>query len=206
MLKKFFVLILMLSLGLLVTTYIASNNEQSTDSKVSTISQAVTISITAGSDGLVVGTPIILNDLELISSLSLATVVVIDGSTVLPTQYDSELGKIVFQLPNTLEAHSSATFEVQGETTGSSNGQLATIQIGQGDYDATYDDWLPSWTTTTFMNGTKPANMVKAIGDVIWVETDWGILCLAVEADWRQGTWRHVIMKDTEWDAVGTHN
>ncbi|MFX0210496.1 MAG: hypothetical protein ACFFDT_31240 [Candidatus Hodarchaeota archaeon] len=167
--------------------------------------KAGTITVTTGDDELVEGTPIILNA-SLIEGIEPATAIVMDGDTELPTQYDEDLNELVFQLPDAIEANGTATFDITGEESGSDNDQTASIKIGQGDYDATYDDWLPTWATTTFMNGTTECNMVKAIGDVIWVETDWGVLCLAVEADWRQGTWRHVVMKDSEWDAVGTHN
>jgi hypothetical protein len=171
-----------------------------------TAKKAGTITVTAGDDELVKGTPIILNASLIPDGITPETAIIVDGEDELPTQYDEDLNEVVFQLPSAIEADGTATFDIIGETSGSNNGQDASIKIGQGDYAATYDDWLPTWATKGFVNGTTQANMVKAIGDVIWVETDWGVLCLAVEADWRQGTWRHVVMTDANWDAVGTHN
>ncbi len=168
--------------------------------------KAGTITVTAGDDDLVEGTPIILNASMIPDGIAKATAIIMDEDTELPTQFDEDLDELVFQLPADLEADASVTFDIVGEASGSNNGQSASITIGQGDYATTYDDWLPTWATKGFMNGTTQANMVKVIGDVIWVETDWAVLCLAVEADWRQGTWRHVAMKDPKWDAVGTHN
>ena len=168
--------------------------------------KAGTITVTAGDDELIEGTPIIINASLIPDGIAVATAIIMDGDTELPTQYDEDLNELVFQLPADLAADASVTFDITGEASGSNNGQSASITIGQGDYDATYDDWLPTWASATFMNGTTLSTRVTAIKDVIWVETDWGILCLAVEADWRQGTWRHVIMKDAKWDVVGTSN
>lgn len=207
MVKKLLIFVLMLSFSLLFSPhYVASNNEHLTDSTFIAFSQIATITITAGSDALITGTPIIIDDSKYTGTSSLKTAIIHDGSTALPTQYDEKLGELVFQLPHAIAASGSKTFKLHTSKTGTSNGQLATINIGQGDYHNTYDAWLPSWATTTFMNSTNVCDMVKAIGDVIWVETDWGILCLVVEAAWRQSTWRHVIMKAAKLDVVGTHN
>lgn len=168
--------------------------------------KAGTLTVTAGTRQLVKGTPIIINASTLPVGIAKETVIISNGNDELPTQYDKKLNELVFQLPFGLNAKDSFTFNILGEASGDNNGQKATIKIGQGDYDATYKTWLPTWATTTFMNGSTECNMVKDIGNVIWVETDWGVLCLAVEADWRQGTWRHVALKNAQWDAVGTHN
>jgi hypothetical protein len=191
----------LISIGLFVLLFLMQSPQSGTAS-VSAYN-AATIVVTAGSDALVVGTPIIIAGSEFSGDFALATAVVMDGATALPTQYDAGLDELVFQLPAAIAASGSKTFEVQADATGSSNGQSATITMGHGDYNETYGDWLPTWSSDLLMNGSALANDVHSIGDVIWVETDWGILCLQVEADWRQGTWKHVIMKDANWDAVG---
>jgi hypothetical protein len=164
-----------------------------------------TIEITA-TDDLPVGTPIIVSDPSS-SGIALETAIVVDaGETELLTQYDEGIDELVFVLAAEIKAGATASFELTGESSGTSNGQTVKVKMAQGDYDATYDDWLPASQTGTFMNGSSLSKKVTAIGDVIWVDTDWGTLCLAVEADWRQGTWRHVWMKDELYDAVGTLN
>ncbi len=195
----------MLAIGLFILSFLMLS-PQAKPTSVSAY-HASTVVVTAGSDALVAGTPVIIPGSEFSGNFSLATAIVMDGTTALPTQYDADLDELVFQLPSAIAASGTATFELEANKTGTSNGQSATITMGQGDYNVTYSDWLPSWSSAYLMNGSALANDVHAIGDVIWVETNWGILCLQVEADWRQGTWKHVIMKDASWDAVsGFHN
>lgn len=166
--------------------------------------KAGTITVTAVDD-LGAGTPIIVNASLLPSGIDLDTAIVVDtDENELPTQYDEGIDELVFVLKTAIAKDEEVAFDLTGESSGTDNGQTVSMKIGQGDYHTTYGSWLPSSQTGTFMNGTTQANMVKAIGDVIWVESDWGVLCLQVEADWRQGTWRHVYLKDEKYDAVGT--
>ena len=189
------------SIGLFVLLIFA----QSPQTGITSVSawNAVTIVVTAGSDGLAAGTPIIMADSEFSDDFSLATAVVMDGDTDLPTQYDADLGELVFQLPAAIAASGEQTFEVEASASGDTNDQTTTITMTQGDYNETYSDYLPAWSSALLMNGSALANDVHSIGDVIWVETSWGVLCLQVEAEWRQGTWKHVILKAENWDAVG---
>ncbi|MHA1996081.1 MAG: hypothetical protein ACW97Z_16210 [Candidatus Hodarchaeales archaeon] len=190
-----------LSIGLFFLLFLM----QSPQSGAASVSayNAATIVVTAGSDALVVGTPIIIAGSEFSGDFALATAVVMDGATALPTQYDAGLDELVFQLPAAVAASGSKTFEVQADATGSSNGQSATITMGQGDYNETYSDWVPTWYAPYLANGTGHSTRLDSYGDVIWVETDWAVLCLTVEADWRQGTFKHVFMKNADWDAAG---
>ena len=190
-----------LSIGLFILVLFVQSPQTGTASVSAW--NAVTIVVTAGSDGLAAGTPIIMADSEFSGDFALATAVVMDGDTELPTQYDADLGELVFQLPAAIAASGEQTFEVEASSSGDTNDQTTTITMTQGDYNETYSDYLPAWSSTLLMNGTALASDVHSIGDVIWVETDWGILCLQVEADWRQGTWKHVILKAENWDAVG---
>ncbi|MHA1976918.1 MAG: hypothetical protein ACW98F_13360 [Candidatus Hodarchaeales archaeon] len=191
----------LITIGLFVLLFLA----QSPQTGITSVSawNAVTIVVTAGSDGLAAGTPIIMADSEFSEDFSLATAVVMDGDTDLPTQYDADLGELVFQLPAAIAASGEQTFEVEASKTGDTNDQTTTITMAQGDYNETYSAWLPAWQKANLMNGTVHANDVNSIGDVIWVKTTWGVLCLQVEADWRQGTWKHVILTAEDWDAVG---
>ncbi len=188
-----------LSIGLLFLLFLMQSPQSGAAS--ASAYNAATIVVTAGSDALVVGTPIIIAGSDFSGDFALATAVVMDGATALPTQYDAGLDELVFQLPAALAASGSKTFEVQADATGSSNGQTS-ITMTRGDYNETYSDFLPAWSSAYIMNGSALANDVHSIGDVIWVDTDWGVLCLQVEASWRHGTWKHVIMKDNNWDVV----
>ena len=189
------------------------NNATPPVARVSAAYKAAKIVVTAGSDGLVANTPVIIDDSELTDTFSLATAIVKSGTTELPTQHDEELGELVFQLPSAIAVNGSATFEVYAEETGTSNGQSASIKLGKGRYNETYGDWLPDKFSDTFTDATgkvvQPSETwwgPNSIGEVIWVETDWAIMCLHVGASWRQGSWKHVIMTDAdpakEWDAA----
>ncbi|MHA2224082.1 MAG: hypothetical protein ACXAC8_02685 [Candidatus Hodarchaeales archaeon] len=163
---------------------------------------AATITVTAGSDALVAGTPIVIDSSEFSGNFSLATAVVsVDNTTGLATQYDADLGEFVFQLPSAVAASGTATFFVNATETGTTNDQTA-METDQGDYNTTFAANLPSWVVTA-QSIAANTSMVDAIGDVLWIKADWGTLCLALEADWRQGTFKHVVMENPNWDAVG---
>ena len=102
------------SIGLFVLLFLALSPQTG----ITSVSawNAVTIVVTAGSDGLAAGTPIIMADSEFSDDFSLATAVVMDGDTDLPTQYDADLGELVFQLPTAIAASGEQTFEVEASS------------------------------------------------------------------------------------------
>ncbi len=171
--------------------------------RISAATKVATITVTGGSGGLVANTPIIIDESEFSAySISLATAIVKDGTTELNTQYDSELGELVFQIPNAIAASGTKTFDLYAEATGSTNGQSTTIEVGQGNYSETYDAWLPSSLTDNgwMIDSENVSPNVAAVGNVVWVETDWVILCFQLQAQWRQGSLKHIYMKDEGWD------
>ena len=94
-----------LSIGLFFLLFLM----QSPQSGAASVSayNAATIVVTAGSDALVVGTPIIIAGSEFSGDFALATAVVMDGATALPTQYDAGLDELVFQLSAAVAASGS---------------------------------------------------------------------------------------------------
>ncbi|MHA2139819.1 MAG: hypothetical protein ACW98G_18195, partial [Candidatus Hodarchaeales archaeon] len=77
------------------------------------------------------------------------------------------------------------------------------IWIAKGLYNETYENWLPTFYVTSYRNSTGhlPPS-IHEVGEVIWIETDWAILCLHISAGWRQSSWKHIFLKDQNWDLV----
>ncbi|MHA2253691.1 MAG: hypothetical protein ACXAD7_25250 [Candidatus Kariarchaeaceae archaeon] len=164
--------------------------------------------VIGGASGLTAGTPIVLKttDFQLPYSM-LQTAVVMDstGSTAYTTQCDDLNGdnivdEIVFLLPNPIAASAQVEFLLRGSTDGASNGDAADAALKvsyETNYSDTYDEWLPAANSQDFMNGTAFYPMVSEVGEVVWAETEWGIVCLYVSAGWRQSSWKHIITKGT---------
>ncbi len=169
------------------------------------------IKVTAGTDALAANTPIVIKPADLPEGVTaLNTAVIYDGSTALPTQADnlygdSAIDEIVFQLPEAIAAGESASFNLYVDEEATDNGQSAstTIDLAHEDhYNETYDAWLPAAYVAGYSNTSGNAPAVDEVGEVIWVETDWGIMCLYVSAGWRQGTWKHAYIKNSAHDAL----
>ncbi|UCE12998.1 MAG: DUF4861 family protein [Candidatus Heimdallarchaeota archaeon] len=165
------------------------------------------ITVTAGDDKILKNTPVIIDVGDLPEGVeNLATAIVYDGDTELQTQADDldgdgTIDEIVFQLPAYIEANKDKKFSLYTQETGTDNNQTATITAGQGKYNETYDDWLPSTAYSNFKNATgHTAPMVLEVGDVVWIDTDWATMCVYISAGWRKSAFKHIYMKDDNWD------
>ncbi|MHA2101376.1 MAG: hypothetical protein ACW99A_22185, partial [Candidatus Kariarchaeaceae archaeon] len=108
-----------------------------------------------------------------------------------------------FQLGADILSTNSKTFTLKVSNDGLTNGQpAANIKVAVAEYNETYMDWLPASMSADFNNGTHNAPAVDEVGDVAWIETDWGILAMFVDAGWRQSSWKHIYMKDQNWDVL----
>ncbi|MHA2363087.1 MAG: DUF4861 family protein [Candidatus Hodarchaeales archaeon] len=189
-----------------------------TNAKVTARNGAV-FDVTAGTTALKASTPIIIDvgDLPITSDDGdLATAIVYDADDEeLPTQADDLDGdgavdEIVFQLPAEIAASGSATFTVYVEE-GTDNGQdAADMNVTQGEYADDYADFLPAALVTAqnFMNGTTVSENVGNVGDVVWIKTGWGVMCMYVEAGWRQSAFKHIVVdgvdiQSAKWNASG---
>ncbi|MHA2364686.1 MAG: DUF4861 family protein [Candidatus Hodarchaeales archaeon] len=170
----------------------------------------VTFIISSDLTKLIANTPIIIDPQILgINAEKLPTAIVNDGDVELPTQSDDldgdgTIDEIVFQLTEEIEVNSSKKFSIYFKENGKNNSQDINddITLTQGFYNATYSDYLPPFHSSSFMNGTTLSEDVHEVGKVVWIKTDWGILCLYVEAGWRQSSWKHIILKNEDWDVV----
>ncbi|MHA2364500.1 MAG: DUF4861 family protein [Candidatus Hodarchaeales archaeon] len=206
--RKFIIVTFIISF--LCISLITSKNSFTLSSLART---GATFNVTAGETSLAINTPIIIDANELpFNQTQLATSIVYSDSTALPTQADDLnndgiIDEIVFQLPTAISSSSSKTFTIYANDTGTGNGQNpnSNLQITQGLYNETYSNILPSIFSTSFNasnNESILAPAVNRVGDVIWIETDWAILCLYVSAAWKHSSWRHIILTGEDWDLV----
>ncbi|MFX0013159.1 MAG: DUF4861 family protein [Promethearchaeota archaeon] len=166
------------------------------------------ITITAGEDGIIADTPIIIEPGVLPEGIeNLQTAIVYDGDTALPTQADDldgddEIDEIVFQLPEDLDADEEKKFSLYVLDEGDDNGQdpSASIDAEFDEYNASYSDWLPSTYTTGYSNASGNAPLVDEVGNVTWIETDWAVMCVYISSGWRKSAFKHIYMKDEQWD------
>lgn len=173
--------------------------------------EVLQLRISTDENQLVKNTPIIIKvkDHSLLS-LKFNTSTVYYESIELPSQTDDLDGdgiidEIVFQLPSDIDEGTTQLFDLHlGEESLDVNQSVnPNIRISQDLYNLSYSKWLSQNQSITFKNDTGHlAPTVHDIGEVIWVETDWAILCLYISAAWRQSSWKHIILKDSNWDVV----
>ncbi|UCE15029.1 MAG: DUF4861 family protein [Candidatus Heimdallarchaeota archaeon] len=165
--------------------------------------------ITADVDPLVADKPVIIQASEFSSfPLDPATIVIKDGDIELPTQADDLDGdgvvdEIVFQLPHTIAAKDSKVFSLYAKNERLDNGQSTMISVAQAKYHESFKNWLPSTVYSKYINTTGHiAPAVATVGDVVWIDTDRATMCVYLSAGWRQSSFKHVYVKDDNWDLV----